>query len=628
MPEESLWTISQALIGNGLNSRALSPILKDMWQILKIGSLFFVFSLSVLSLSNEFCLAAESMESQMYLLATQDQVKLLNQKLEYKVHNAQSIQVGNLLISTNNLKMTLDQEGKATLEGPLQFMVGGKLILKDPHGRALWSVDIDDPKQIQLVPPVAEDPPSVLRKDSARYLLEINSELEGLLLQNSFFSFCTFIETKVNRIQACSPTYSLDRSENKWNLQSLENAEKENVIIVNGTEVNEHGIIQFDQNIKTVSLAANLSSGLTVEVKTDFIELDLLDIFYDEEKSLVHLKLREQQDGKKKVYPWNSQISLKDPFLYIEALGQVPLRQELEINKQNLPLPADRPSLQQEINKTYASNIQLRFKKQAGIIISARNKGDKVKAEANEWIWEINNLKLGLNKPRLLNITANSKKIIGAYEIERARSWDLNLQFVGGSLSSKTAVADESFQASETSTGLRLQIQRYFEGFFDSTAPAHHLRWSGHFSYAQNTLAKSKIASTTMMMDLGYRFSENFHHRDPGSSVRWGLLSHSSASTDASLLMGIKLAHDGPNSFWNSLLGDAHETYLGIYPLCLNSNCKGTQVTMARWQSRYDWGDRAYWSWGLGAEQWSIKKGVTQTTMSLYDLSVVVGYEF
>jgi hypothetical protein len=131
----------------------LPSFFSDPLSMLKV---FFLGNIALaLAFTSCIGLAADDLsknDTQLYFLATENQVKLLSQKLEYRALNTKSIQLGNLLISDDNMKLTQKDHSTVTLEGPLQFMAGGTLILKDPHGRAVWSTTVKDVSQLLLVP--------------------------------------------------------------------------------------------------------------------------------------------------------------------------------------------------------------------------------------------------------------------------------------------------------------------------------------------------------------------------------------------------------------------------------------------------------------------------------------------
>ncbi len=606
----------------------LTPFFSDPKFMLKVYilcsiALALTFSLSVGSASDDL----SKPDKELYLLASDNQVKLLSQKLEYSVLNTNSIQLGNLLISTNNMKLIQKDQSTVIIEGPLQFLVGGTLILKDPHGRAVWSTTIKDVSELMLVPTNSSTTTN-LRTESAQFELPSFTALIDRLTQSSFFTFCIFTETKTNRIQICTPNYSIQQDQENWSLSVLESTNKDNLVIVNGTEVNDHGIIQFDQNIKTVSLAAKLASGLSVEVKTDYIDLDLLDIFFDEPQSLVHLKLREKTK-EKKVYPWNAQIALKEPFLYIEAFGQVPLRQELSINKDELPLPSNRPNLLSSIDKTYASSLTLRFQNQPNIALRTKTKGDHITKTPPSTNWLINNLKYGLNKPHLISIQANQKKFIGSYEVERGRGLDLGVSVGSGSQSSTVKDASSSISQSDSATLIQISGQKHFDSFMGSYAPFHQLHWNSHFSYTMRNFKASNTKASLAELDLGYRLNSNFHHSESSSTIKLGLLNQIStgSTTTNSFWLGLKLSYDGPNSVLKNFFGTNFETQLSAYPVCLTKDCKNSSLLNTFWQSRFDIREKYYWSWKLIYERYQFKQQAASGAASLLGLQLGFGLQ-
>lgn len=576
--------------------------------------------------------------SPLYFLATEDQVKLLDQKLEYHVIDKNSVQIGNLIISTNNLKLTLDAKENIIAVGPQQLMVGGTLIIKDPLGKALWSRTIDSAAELQE--DVIKDlQPNKKNDETGKFILDTIEDFNDRLKSNSIFSFCIFNETKNNRIQICTPTYALNYNNRKWALRNPETSKKENTVIVNGVEVNEHGIIQFDKSVQSVAIAINLKSGLFVEIKAVPIDLDILDLSYDETLDEAQLKLREKNPEKKNALPWIAKVPLKNPFLYIEAYGQLPLKQELRINKDLIPKSKERPTLEYNISKTYSSSVTLNFKSQPNLKMKPATKGDRTKKTSSKIEWQLNNIKTGISKPHFIDIEWNKIKFIGAYEVERVPSWVASLEGGSGSAASKiTTVATSSpLSSSDSDTLLQFNVGKYFDSFFGLYSPSMHLRWSLHLQGNQRSYSKSKSSTTDVEADLSYRLNENFHHTESSSSLRLsalsrGLKTNSGLGDLSSMWLGIKWMHDGPHNFqnklWTYLVGNSHEFQLAYFGVCMSKDCKQTTLMNTYWQSRYDLKDNYFWSWKIQVENMNAKTDLATQSSMQYEMILGLGTYF
>lgn len=605
-----------------------------MKQNLFIALLLFVLSFMVVYSSQ----SAPNSASTLYFLATEDQVKLLDQKLEYHVLDKTSMQIGNMVISTNNVKLMIDAKENLIAVGPQQLMIGSTLIIKDPLGKALWSRTINSAAELQedLLKDLQTNKKNT---ETGKYILDKIEDFNEQLKSNSIFSFCIFNETKNNRIQICTPTYALTYNNRKWTLSIPETSKNENTVIVNGVEVNEHGIIQFDKTVQSVALAINLKSGLFVEIKAVPIDLEVLDLSYDETLDEVQLKLREKNPETKNSLPWITKIQLKNPSLYIEAYGQIPLKQELRINKDLLPKSKERPNVEYNISKTYSSNVTLNFKAQPNFKLKPATKGDQTKKAGAKIEWRLNNIKTGLIKPHFLDIEWNQIKFIGAYEVERVPSWLVTLEGGSGSAASKitTRTPSTTLSSSDTDTLMQINVSKYFDSFFGLYHPSMHLRWSFHLQGGQRSYSESKSTTTDIEADLSYRLNENLHHTETSSSLRLSTLSRGLTTSTgtgnlSSQWLGLKWIHDGPHNFqskvWTYLLGNGHEFQFSYFGVCLNKDCKQTTLMNTFWQSRFDLKNNYFWTWKIQAESMSAKTDLYTQATTQYEFILGLGAQF
>lgn len=179
----------------------------------------------------------------------------------------------------------------------------------------MWSRRINSASELQE-DLIKELQSSKNNTETGKFILDNVEGFNEQLKSNSIFSFCIYNESKNNRIQICTPTYALNYNNRKWSLRNPETSKKENTVIVNGVEVNEHGIIQFDKTVQSVAIAINLMSGLFVEIKAVPIDLEVLDLSYDETQDEVQLKLREKNPETKNSVFLGLQKCLSKILLY------------------------------------------------------------------------------------------------------------------------------------------------------------------------------------------------------------------------------------------------------------------------------------------------------------------------
>lgn len=578
--------------------------------------------------------------TKLHLKPSEAQIRLLNQKLEFHVKDSKSIFLGNLLISTDNLKISKIDDSSILLIGPKQFMVGGLLIIKDPHGEAIWSERIKSPKDLALntsdASIVPESPPTAPTQTApskpanntevAQYVLHRFDKYTDKLASTSFFNFCIFIETTTNRIQTCTPNYSIALTENDWELTPFETKEDENTIIVNGTEVNDHGIIQFDQNINIVSLAAKMSSGLSLEVKTETIPLDILDAYTDSNK--VHLKLREKSANPNDISSWETVLNPTDTYFYVEAFGQAPLRQEITLTPKDLPTDSDRPVVQNPIAKTYGAAIALNIQNQPDTTFKAKTKNEKTFKQKNFTKWTMTNLQPGLTS-HSIQVKNKTTEYVGTYEITKLPPWEINIQ--GGSYSSSIATKASGISGTTKTSSFQYELsgRRYFDQFWGITQTSEPLRWSTTLGYLTKSVNNEKI--TGIRLDLGYRWSSSAHHSEPGVTTRLAVLQLTESgpgNSNSISLLGIHLAYDNQVSFWKSFLGDSYEANLEFYPVSQSSQKQTIQFLKGHWQSRFQFKANYFWTWSVAMDSYQTKAVDLQSTAQSLSFTVGIGALF
>lgn len=624
-------------------------LLKCAWRIISYNNIKIVISIqnfifiSLLFLATLNSKASESsdLNSSLHFVATTEQVKLLSQKLEYHIQDKNTILIGNLIISNQNLRLYLENN-LVYLESPLQFTVGGALLIKDPLGKALWRHRIDSPEQVNKFNHVTSEKKH-LRGESGVFKLGSIDDLKKIIEDSSFFNFCTFIESKSTRIQACSENYILSQKNEQWTLETTKSKENNSTILINGSEVNEHGIIQFDNEIKSISLAATLESGLQIEIKTQVVELELMDLFYSKEDAKINLKLREKSNEKISI-PWSSQISLNEPYLYIEAFGQVPMRQELYINNVYLPLSEDKPKVLSASKKSYSSSTTLFLESSSKLKIRPKTKGDRISRGKSITKWYINNLEPNESNQHELEILSRDKKFILAMGFQRRSSWVINMElgYGKGLLSYKKSNLDSSEDYPVNI--IQISFQKYFNTLLNSTSSLNHLRWGLHGSVSQVQGEKIKYKVNQNELSLSYRFNENFHHTESSFSIHLGYLSNQSQFQDTTLevnpltssnstnpmnqWLGFKIQHDGPQNFLSFLLGSQHDFEIAYFPTCLSQYCKSISISKLLWQSRYRINTSTFWNWSLNINQLYNKSPEFESTIYHSFFQLGLGYEF
>ncbi len=573
-----------------------------------------------------------------YFLTTDSQVKLLSQKLEYHILDKDLLQVGNLQISSKNMNITFDEKEGIQLVGPLQFMIGGILIIKDPLGKALWNKSIESPTQLTLSQANESSNSKILsnqqiRNDSGKYSFGSIEKLKEIVKETSFFNFCIFIETPSNRIQTCTEKYTLQKLSDKdsWKLTKMPEIDSKNVVLVNGTEVNEHGIIQFEKNINSISLAIRLASSLQVEIKTQAVQLSLLDIYYDKNSTYFTLKLNDKSNLNPETNSWYSKIPLNDPYLYIEAFGQAPFRQELSIEKDAIPSLDDKPLLIDSITKTYSDELNLELINKNQIKYKILNKGDRLKKTKSASIWTLRNLIKNEKNEHLLKLDSNNKSFMLGVSIEKEPSWVFALDLGTGNQS--TISSEQKSHPNDAIQMFQFSLDKYFESFFGYTNSLNHLRWGFHTRFNQSTFKKSEITNDLSNMDLSYRFNENFHHRNDSTSLRLSYLTSSAKSKQTNIKQkmtwaGLKIHHDGRNKFLKSLLGDFHDIGISYYPSCLTEECKNIVLLNIEWQNRYSINNNSFWSWTLGYQNSRNSSSAIKETTTTTFINLGIGFEY
>ncbi len=486
---------------------------------------------------------------ELYFPAEHNGTSLLNQKFEFHIKSKDTIQLGNLLINTNDIQMNLifnkeEKEYQLEFKGPSQFLKNSTIIIRDPSGRSLWQKKVPRSKDLTTIKD-KNLPEEIINEVSS---FTLSSGVDDLLEQASgsiFVNYCSYFEDPLHKINICSPDYKFTQiNDNEWKQETLPSSNKDPIIQVNGIEVNEIGQIQLSNEIPVIQFSARLSSGMLIEIRTGVIPIELLDLIfldsdnnsiYEKQPDFVKLTLREKQTSEIFVEKniWESKVNLKIPFLYIQADNQVPLKQELKFNSE-LPSIKERPTVVQDIQKTYDNYVDIELNNIKGSIRTLTPK-DNTFRKKSSWYWSLKNLVTNKSTPHLIELrTKNDKKFVGAYEVRRGLPFLTNI-----SMSYNTSSSEElKFSGS----GYKLGGKYHFTSFFGNMDPLNLIRWTFEFNLESINLITTTLKNSILdsYFYFGYRFSSGFHHETPSAEFRLGqLVSKYSSTSDSFVSSGI-----------------------------------------------------------------------------------------
>ncbi len=361
----------------------------------------------------------------LYFQADVNGVKIIPQKFEYALIDAEKIRIGDILIDASSLNFQLvptEDSYALKFKWPAGLIDEGELLVLNNNGKALWTHPI---KKDQIK--ISANPVKVanLRSELAEFTSEpIEPELLKAFKLIPFMNFCVFHRETNTKIYLCSKELFVSSSQKTPVIKNRLGAKRQAQITINGKNVGHQGIIFLNNRSENIFFKASAESGAYLEIDTRMNNVDFKDVVNSQDdKFIIVTAAGAEPVSKVQILGdelWQARVPKDRPILYLKGAGGIPMRQEFLISgkvpNENLRLYVEDESPLE----TFSDAITLNGTYPAHAKIETTNKVDQLQVfSGNKFTWNLNALPSGKLTRRYLKVESGGQKYFARYDIER-----------------------------------------------------------------------------------------------------------------------------------------------------------------------------------------------------------------
>lgn len=379
---------------------------------------------------------SSSADTPLNFSAEHNKIQILPQKFEYTLLDESSIKLGDILIDSKSLNFQLEFKQsnpnvvKVIFSWPAGLIKDGELTLYNNYGKALIKEEITKEK-IQIIAGESNKD-TLLRNEKATYTTDYQDEefLEEIKYL-PFLKFCIAKKEKNTKIELCSSELYVSSDDNKLTIKLRKSSQREAVVIINGKEAGDQGIIFLNDKNENINFKAQSESGALLEIITKLKPIDFKDVVLSDDQKKIKFKgvggFPVKEEGVKKINDTTWEISLPTefPVFFVQGEGGMPMKQEFNI-KGAVPQEKMRSYLISPlVEKTYSENISLEARLPKGASAKPKDALSNVIPKKNQrFTWNLLNLTANtLNKRYLVTSSKDSEATIG-YDVFRGHRFE------------------------------------------------------------------------------------------------------------------------------------------------------------------------------------------------------------
>lgn len=372
----------------------------------------------------------------LYFETDKNGVKVLAQKFEYGLLDAEKIRLGDILIDASTFNFSLQATGGESgyslrFNWPAGMISEGELSLLNNNGKALWSTYVKkgDYKVIPLKSPMPN-----LRAELAEYTsAPIDQQTLNELKILPFMSFCVSYREANTKVYLCSRELYISSADKSLSVKDRLSTKRTSKVQINGKDVGLQGTIILNNRNENIFFRATAESSAYLEIDTKMNDVDFKDVIFSPEKDYIFVTTSGAEpilkDSVKKIGPdlWQTQLPVDRPIMYLKGDGGIPMRQEFFIVG-NVPNETLRPFVASNSpQRTFSSSVTLDGTFAKSTKIKAVSPKDKVRLLGNNrFKWTIGQLPSGQLSKRYLEVEFQNKKNYVRYDIYRGSPFFLH----------------------------------------------------------------------------------------------------------------------------------------------------------------------------------------------------------
>lgn len=491
---------------------------------------------------------AQAANTPLNFSAEHNNIQVLPQKFEYTLLDASSIKLGDILIDSKSLTFQLElnpsnpSQAKIIFSWPAGLLKEGELTLYNNYGKALLKEEITK-ERIQIVAGETSSD-TLLRNEKATFTTDFKEEefIEEIKYL-PFLKFCIAKKDKNTKIELCSSELYVSAEANKLTIKERKSSQREAVVIINGKEAGDQGIIFLNDKNENINFKAQSESGALLEITTKLKPIDFKDVVISDDQKIIKFKVSGgfpvKEEGVKKINDttWVISLPTEFPVFFVQGEGGMPMKQEFNI-KGTVPQEKMRSFLvSRPIEKTYSENISLEARLPKGVTAKAKDDLTTVTLKKNQrFTWNLKKLTPNTLNKRYLISTAKDSEATIVYDVFRGFRF-------------------ETMAQARVLTPANMALLDW-----DFTWWLNNLKSGIYFKYS---LALNKPESITSFsdMDLAYlhRFTPGLNFVDPSYflGVAYKMLKINDFSFAVpGVIVGRKAT---PNSLWMSFIADWYQ---------------------------------------------------------------------
>ncbi len=359
-------------------------------------------------------------------------LQILPQKFEYTLLDSSSIKLGDIIIDSKTLNLTLElnpnnfNQGRLLFSWPAGLLKEGELLIFNNNGKSIFSRDVSK-ENIKIVSGEKKSD-SLIRNEISLFTTEyLDEEFIEEIKYLPFFKYCVVKNERITKIALCSSELYASTENDKLNIKERKsNSQNKAKVIINGKEAGDQGIVFLNAESENLNFKAQSKSGALLEIVTRLQQIHFKDAILNSNKNFIKLKASGSfpvnNTGVKILGPdsWEITLPIDYPVFYLQGEGGIPMRQEFNIKG---PLPNEKLrsfAIGSPKSKTYSSEASIEGRLPRGATIKSKEDTSEVSIRNKQtFLWTFKKLNPSSLNHRYLAVQSGESEATIGYDIFR-----------------------------------------------------------------------------------------------------------------------------------------------------------------------------------------------------------------
>ncbi len=567
--------------------------------------LLLLFSLLMPALS--FAQANNSNLKGLLFEASRNNLKPSPQRFEYKLESPLLLQIGDIRIDMQGLKLQLEGSEtrvEAVLQWPHSLFETGEITIVDSVGKALARRTFTTKDFIINRETENKDEDGPRTTLGQLVWTSLPSDFVQKLRGTAFFRFCLNRQDGETRITLCSPESFFSGDPQDLRVQ-MRSPFRQARIEINSEPVGKQGVVYLNDTNEEVRFRAETEMGAFLELNTRSQDVNFEDIVSigDGSRLLITAKgaepvnlkrIRRLGDGL-----WQTVLSAQRPVLYMRGEGNIPLRQDFYIAG-SLPKISDRLYVQKNMpREVYSSEFTLlgHNPEKLSISLVPGDERSQLNVVNEQFEWALKDLKP--NQVNRYELEVGTQKFRAHYDVFRGDPFSLDGGF---------------FYNSVNSFGFRGDFRWWIENFANNSNSWAQLHWGLGLIYSKGFDNEKDVSD--IHARLYWRSQSGLQRRQSSWGTIFDYWNLSAAGAQSSIAgVGAFLSQEASKDYQEWMSWYEIEAVAHILPLGSNSsvqsavdlNGKAFKLIRENWNAYY----------GVGGTYYSVKNGTADPQLYL-----------